>query len=406
MTSDKFTNIAGGITAPKGFKAAGVAAGIKKKSGNKDLAIIYSEQMASAAGVFTTNKVKAAPLMVTMANLEDGKAQGIVVNAGNANACTGEQGKENALAMAGAAASKLGLGEKDMLVTSTGVIGVQLPMDRIITGITKAAEAIAYDGGKDAAQAIMTTDTYAKELALKVVIGGKEVTLGAMAKGSGMIHPNMATMLGFVTSDAAIEPGLLKQALRYAIDKSFNMITVDGDTSTNDMVVVLANGMAGNQEITAENEDYVLFRDALAEICIIIAKEIARDGEGATKLIEATVKGARNIEDARKAAKAIVGSNLFKCAVFGADANWGRVICAVGYSGAEFDASNVDIYLGHVKTAEKGVPLDFSEEEAKEVLEQKEVKVLVDLGEGEAEATAWGCDLTYDYVKINGSYRT
>jgi glutamate N-acetyltransferase/amino-acid N-acetyltransferase len=394
----------GGVTSPQGFLATGVKAYIKKDK--KDLAVIYSEVPAAAAGVFTTNKVKAAPLLVTKEHIKNGRARAVVVNAGNANACTGEQGFDNAVATAQRAGELLKIDPHDVIVTSTGVIGVQLPMDRVLAGVEKAVSKLGRDGGAKAAKAIMTTDTIPKEIAVEFIIGGKKTVIGAMAKGSGMIHPNMATMLGFVTTDTAVSPALLDRALRYAVNRTFNMVTVDGDTSTNDMVVVLANGLAGNPKITAEDEDYIAFRDALLYVCTYLARMIARDGEGATKLVEVRVVNAASEEDAKKAAKAVANSNLVKTAIFGEDANWGRIICAVGYSGAEFDPARVDISIGDEKMCQDGTPLNFSEERAKKILEQDEVTILVDMKNGTAEAVAWTCDFSYDYVKINADYRT
>lgn len=394
----------GGVTSPQGFLAAGVKAYIKKDK--EDLALIYSEVPAAVAGVFTTNKVKAAPLLVTMEHIKNGSAQAVVVNAGNANACTGGQGLANAIATAQKAGELLHIDPHDVIVTSTGVIGVQLPMDRLLAGVEKAVGELSREGGALAARAIMTTDTVPKEIAAEFAAGDKKAVIGAMAKGSGMIHPNMATMLGFVTTDAAVSPALLNKALKYAVDRTFNMVTVDGDTSTNDMVVALANGLAGNPEITAENEDYIAFRDALLHVCTHLAQMIAKDGEGATKLVEVRVVNAASEDDAKKATKAVANSNLVKTAIFGEDANWGRIICAVGYSGAEFDPSKVDIFIGDEKMCEDGIPLNFSEERAKKVLEQDEVAILVDMKTGTAEATAWTCDFSYDYVKINADYRT
>lgn len=394
----------GGVTSPQGFLAVGVKAYIKKDK--KDLAVIYSEVPATTAGVFTTNKVKAAPLLVTKEHIKNGRAQAVVVNAGNANACTGEQGFDNAVATAQRAGELLKIDPHDVIVTSTGVIGVQLPMDRVLAGVEKAVGKLDRDGGAKAAKAIMTTDTVPKEIAVEFMLGGKKAVIGAMAKGSGMIHPNMATMLGFVTTDAAVSPALLDRALRYAVNRTFNMVTVDGDTSTNDMVVVLANGLAGNPEITAEDDDYITFRDALLYVCTYLARMIARDGEGATKLVEVRVVNAASEEDAKKAAKAVANSNLVKTAIFGEDANWGRIICAVGYSGAEFDPAKVDISIGDEKMCGDGTPLNFSEERAKKILERDEVSILVDMKAGPAEAVAWTCDFSYDYVKINADYRT
>lgn len=394
----------GGVTSPQGFLAAGVKAYIKKDK--KDLAVIYSELPAAAAGVFTTNRVKAAPLLITMEHIKDGRAQAIVVNAGNANACTGEPGLKNAVATAQKAGELLHIDSHDVIVTSTGVIGVQLPMDRVLAGVASAVGELSRDSGGEAAEAIMTTDTVPKKVAVEFTVGGKKAVIGGMAKGSGMIHPNMATMLGFITTDTAVSPALLEQALKYAVHRTFNMITVDGDTSTNDMVAVLANGMAGNPEIAAEGSDYVAFREALLYVCTYLAKLVAKDGEGATKLVEVRVVNAVSEEDAKKAAMAVANSNLVKTAVFGEDANWGRIICAVGYSGAEFDPAEVDIFIGDEKMCAAGTPLDFSEQRAKKILARDEVAILVDLKAGGAEATAWTCDFSYDYVKINADYRT
>lgn len=397
--------IKGGITAPQGFKAAGVACGIRK-SGKKDLALVYSQVPAQGAAVYTLNKFQAAPLQITREHLQDGIAQAIVVNSGVANACMGEQGLKSAKEMAQVAAEALQIKTEDVVVASTGVIGVPLPMDLVTKGIKEASKALSSDGGTDAAEAIMTTDLIVKEVACEVEIGGKTVTIGAMAKGSGMIHPNMATMLGFITTDANIESKCLQKVLQSATDASFNMISVDGDTSTNDMVVILANGLAGNPKITMESEHLQEFERAITDICTILAKKIAQDGEGATKLIEVEVTGALSLEDARKGARAICSSNLVKTAIFGEDANWGRIVTALGYSGAQVDPLKVDVYLGDLLVAQKGTGLYFDEEKARDILKQKEVKLKVDLNLGSAEAKAWGCDLSYDYVKINADYRT
>ena len=397
--------IKGGITAPQGFKAAGVACGIRK-SGKKDLALVYSQVPAQGAAVYTLNKFQAAPLQITREHLQDGIAQAIVVNSGVANACMGEQGLKSAKEMAQVAAEALQIKTEDVVVASTGVIGVPLPMDLVTKGIKEASKALSSDGGTDAAEAIMTTDLIVKEVACEVEIGGKTVTIGAMAKGSGMIHPNMATMLGFITTDANIESKCLQKVLQSATDASFNMISVDGDTSTNDMVVILANGLAGNPKITMESEHLQEFERAITDICTILAKKIAQDGEGATKLIEVEVTGALSLEDARKGARAICSSNLVKTAIFGEDANWGRIVTALVYSGAQVDPLKVDVYLGDLLVAQKGTGLYFDEEKAREILKQKEVKLKVDLNLGSAEAKAWGCDLSYDYVKINADYRT
>jgi glutamate N-acetyltransferase/amino-acid N-acetyltransferase len=407
MHMDSLTVINGGINAPMGFKAAGVNACIRKK--NKcDLSLIFSQYPASAAGVFTLNKVKAAPLLLTMSNLESGMAQAVVVNSGNANSCNGQQGMTDARRMAELTGELLGIDPDLVVVSSTGVIGQPLPMDKIEQGIQMASSALSEnkDEGTAAAEGIMTTDTILKETAVRINVGGKPVTIGAMAKGSGMIHPNMATMLCFITTDASVPAACLKDMLRKAVDKSFNMVTVDGDTSTNDMVVILANGAAGSETLDSGHPDLPVFQSALNHICIKLAKMIAGDGEGATKTIEVQVKGACSQADARKAASAIAGSNLVKTAVFGEDANWGRIITALGYSGAKFNPDVVDIFLGHVQVAQDGVGLAFDEIAAQEILQGTETVITVDLKNGEASATAWGCDLTYDYIRINASYRT
>lgn len=398
-------NVPGGITTAAGFMAGAAMAAIKNAD-KRDVAVIYSSVPASAAGVFTLNKVKAAPVLLSMNRLAWGKAQAVVVNSGNANACNGEQGMRDALAMTAAAAAALHIPEEMVLVASTGVIGKKMPMHKVLPGVREAAGLVSPAGGALAAQAIMTTDTYQKEAAVRLELGGKTVTVGGMAKGSGMIHPNMATLLGFITTDAAISDVCLKRALSYAVDRSFNMITVDGDTSTNDMVVIMANGMAGNEMIEGAGEDFMAFREALARVCDELAVAIARDGEGATKLIVVEVRNAGTEGDARLAARAVAGSSLVKAAMFGLDANWGRVICAAGYSGAVFDPEKVDIFLGEVQVAKDGGSLEFSEELALEALKESTVKITVDFKSGPFAATAWGCDLSYDYVKINADYRT
>jgi len=397
--------IEGGVTAAAGF-LAGTACAAIKKAGKRDIAIIYSSVPASAAGVFTLNRVKAAPVLISMEKLAAGYARAVVVNSGNANACNGEQGMDDALAMAAEAAGALGIPEDQVLVASTGVIGKKMPMEKVLPGVRTAAGQVSPDGGPLAAQAIMTTDTYPKEAAVQLELGGKRVTVGGTAKGSGMIHPNMATLLCFITTDASVSPACLKRALKHAAGLSFNMITVDGDSSTNDMAVVMANGMAGNKEIGEEGRDYIYFREALTIVCTSLAKAIARDGEGATKMIEVKVLGAATDNDARLAARAVAGSSLVKAAVFGNDANWGRVICAAGYSGAGFDPEKVDILLGDVQVARDGGSLEFSEEQALEVLKKSTVTITLDFKSGGCSATAWGCDLSYDYVKINADYRT
>ncbi|MDF2627355.1 MAG: putative amino-acid acetyltransferase [Symbiobacteriaceae bacterium] len=399
--------IKGGVTAPAGFLAAGVHADIKGKGGTKkDVAVLFSRVPCAAAGVYTTNLVKAAPVVLSQERTAAGQLQAVVVNSGNANACTGEQGMADARTMADLTAKALGLEPAAVAVASTGVIGVPLPMDRVKAGIARAAASIAPDGAQAAAEAIMTTDTYDKQYAVQFDLGGATVTIGAMAKGSGMIHPNMGTMLAFLTTDADVDPATLHVALKASTEKSFNMITVDGDTSTNDCLIALANGMARNPKVVMGSAHYNTFAAALDHVLIHLAKEIARDGEGATKLMEMRVKGAPTVQDARTAAKAVCGSMLTKAAVFGEDANWGRVLCALGYSGATFDPARVDLWLGDLPMMKAGAPLPFDEEAALAILKEKTVVFTADLHSGTAEATAWGCDLTYDYVKINGAYRT
>ena len=395
----------GGITAPTGFQAGTAAAEIRYKL-KKDIAVISSAVPAVAAGVFTKNLVKAAPVLLTRSRVATGQAQAIVVNSGNANACNGDRGMEDAKAMAAATGEALGINPELVLVASTGVIGMAMPMGRVLPGVRAAAADISAEGGGMAAEAIMTTDTVLKEAAREITIGGKRVCLGGMAKGAGMIHPNMATMLCFLTTDAAIAPAYLDQALRYAVDSSFNMISVDGDTSTNDTVVVLANGMAENPLINSHGEDYRQFREALEEVCVELAIAIARDGEGATKLIQVEARNAPTLAEARLTARAVAASNLVKAAIFGQDANWGRILCAAGYSGANFNPALVDIYLGDQLVAHQGAAAPYSEEKAAEALKEDVVHIVVDLGQGEFQATAWGCDLTYEYVRINGDYRT
>lgn len=396
--------VPGGFTAPRGFLAAGVEVGIKRRK--KDVALLFSQVPAAAAAVFTQNRVQAAPLLVCREHLRGAAAQAVVVNSGCANACTGEQGLADARQMAALAARSLGLAPEAVLVASTGTIGVPLPMDKVAHGIGLAAGALATDGSSDAAAAIMTTDTFAKEWAVSAELQGIEVRAGGIAKGSGMIHPNMATMLAFVSTDLAVEPAVLQAALQWAADRSFNMVTVDGDTSTNDMAVVLANGLAGNDPIGKDEPGYALLCDMLLAVCVHLAKEIARDGEGATKLIEAHVLGAPSDADARLAARAIVASPLVKTAIFGEDANWGRILAAAGYSGAVFDPALVDVFLGAVQVCAGGMGLAFAEDAAARELAQKTVSIYVDMRQGEGRATAWGCDLTHGYVDINGSYRT
>ena len=395
----------GSVTSPRGFTAAAVAAEIKY-IGRNDLTIVYSKVPAQAAAVYTLNQFKAAPLQVTEQNISNGMAQAIVVNSGIANAGMGTEGMMQARQMSDWAADALGIAKDDVVVASTGVIGMPLPMDKVKAGIDKVSKALYADGGHDAARAIMTTDTVCKEMAVQLRINDNLVTIGAMAKGSGMIHPNMATMLGFITTDVNIENKALQAAFKANIDDSFNMVSVDGDTSTNDMVAILANGQAGNEILTEESADFPAFKQALREICIAMAQKIAGDGEGATKLVECTVTGAATREDARLAAKAIIASSLVKTAIYGNDANWGRIACAAGYSGAKFDPNKVNIFIGDVQVAQNGMGLEFDEAKATETLKQKKVNILVKFNNGEEEATAWGCDLTYDYVSINADYRS
>ncbi|WMJ87741.1 bifunctional ornithine acetyltransferase/N-acetylglutamate synthase [Anaerocolumna sp. MB42-C2] len=403
--------IKGGVTAAKGFKAAGIYAGIKKK--RKDMALVYSIIPAKAAGTFTTNVVKAAPVKWDIKVMKENEtAQAVVLNSGVANACTGTAGDENNYTMAEAVAKSLGLPVNAVLTASTGVIGKQLPIDVMTEGAKLLADALAdtLESGLLAAEAIMTTDTYSKEYAVTFELGDKTVTVGGMSKGSGMIHPNMATMLGVVTTDIAISKALLQEAISADVKESFNMISVDRDTSTNDSLIVLANGLAGNAEITSKNEDYDKFCKALNLVTTELAKQMAADGEGATKLFETVVVGAKNKEDAVILSKSIITSNLVKTAVYGNDANWGRILCAMGYSGVDFDPDQVDLYIesadGKLKLVENGMATDYSEETATKILSAKEVRAIADIKAGAGTATAWGCDLTYDYVKINADYRS
>lgn len=404
--------ITGGVTAAKGFLAAGVEAGIKYQN-RKDMAMVYSKTPCRAAGVFTTNVVKAAPVLWDKEVVEsEWEAQAIVVNSGIANACTGKLGYEYCRETAGAAADALEISPQSVLICSTGVIGMQLPMEKMTEGVRMLAKAIkpGEEAGTDAAKAIMTTDIRNKQVAVKVTIGGKEVTIGGMCKGSGMIHPNMCTMLAFVTTDVNISKKLLQEALSADVQDTFNMVSVDGDTSTNDTLLVLANGQAGNHEITEKGADYDTFVEALHYVNETLAKKIAGDGEGATALFEVKVIHADNKEDAKTLAKSVITSSLTKAALFGHDANWGRILCALGYSGAKFDPEAIELYLessaGKILIFKDGMAADYSEEEATRILSCSEVTALVDMKMGEAKATAWGCDLTYDYVKINADYRS
>ncbi|MBQ3801027.1 MAG: bifunctional glutamate N-acetyltransferase/amino-acid acetyltransferase ArgJ [Treponema sp.] len=420
--------IDGGVTAPLGFTANGMLCGIKAGRTKNDVALVYSEKPCTAAAMFTQNRVKAESVKLTRRNLADGKAQAMIANSGNANACTGEQGAKAAFRMAQAAASALGIVPEDVIVCSTGVIGQQLPVEKIEAAVPALASGLSKEGHAEARTAIMTTDTHYKECAVECEIGGKKVRIGAMCKGSGMIHINLGTMLAFVTSDCAISSPMLDKALRSSVAGTYNCVSVDGDTSTNDTLTIIANGMAGNAEITGEGKDYDDFLAALNALNTEMAKKIAGDGEGATRLLECNVSGAKDVETARTLAKSVISSSLVKAAIFGKDANFGRFLCAMGYSGAEFDPDKVTIsYRSHtgakrhgatdfigdnagaeksIMVFEKGVPLDFDEAKALEVLSEDEIIVDVRCGDGNASGTAWGCDLTYDYVKINGDYRT
>jgi len=402
--------IRGGVTAAKGFTASGIHVGIRKNREKKDLALVWSEKPCSAAAVYTTNQVKGQPLIVTKEHLADGKAQAIIVNAGNANTCTGEAGIAAARRMAALVSQWMGIPATDVVVASTGVIGQQLDVGIIETGMEQLVAGLSRTGNIDAREAIMTTDTVKKEVAVQFEIGGRMVSIRNMAKESGMIHPNMATMLSFITTDCAISPAMLQKALSASVERTYNRVSVDGDTSTNDMVVVLANGMADNPPIETEGPDFRTFYEALTWLNIQLARMIAKDGEGATKLIECTVEGASDEAKAVELAKGVIRSSLVKTAVFGADANWGRILCALGYTRKDFDPAKVDVAFesasGYIEVCKNGAPLSFNEEKAKKILSYQEVTIYVSLNEGAAQATAWGCDLTYEYVRINGDYRT
>ena len=401
--------ISGGICAAKGFQASGVHCGIRKNRTKKDIALIFSETRARAAAVYTKNLVKGAPLTVTKSHIADGFAQAVICNSGNANTCNAN-GIEIAEQMSELAAAALGIAPADVVVASTGVIGQPLPIEPIAAGIPALVKELSNNGGEAAAEGIMTTDTVKKEIAVEFELGGKICHLGGIAKGSGMIHPNMATMLVFLTTDAAISAEMLEKALKHDVQNTFNMTSVDGDTSTNDMVTILANGMAGNAEITADGADFAAFMQALNTVTVYLCRMIAGDGEGATKLLECKVSGAADDCTAKTVAKSVICSSLLKAAMFGADANWGRVLCAIGYSGADVDVSRVDVSFrsckGEIAVCKCGAGVEFSEEIAKEILLEKEIEILVGLNSGDCNATAFGCDLTYDYVKINGDYRT
>lgn len=402
--------IEGNITAPKGFTAEGVCCSIRHyNKKRKDLALIFCENLCSAAGVYTKNKVKGAPIPVTKNHLEDGKAQAIIINSYIANTCT-KDGLEVAEEMCQITADALNIKNEDVLVASTGVIGQSLPIEPIRKGVEMLKPILSKEGGKNASEAILTTDTYPKEVACEFEIGGKTVTMGGIAKGSGMIHVNMGTMLAFITTDIAISSEMIKKATEDVVEDTFNMVSVDGDTSTNDMLMILASGKVGNPEITEENDDYRAFVEAYRHCTKNLSKKIAGDGEGATKLLICSVTGAKTKKDARAAAKSVVSSSLLKAAIFGEDANWGRILCALGYSDAEMDIYGIDVSIlssaGEIQVCEKGYGLDFDEDLAKKILEQEEVTIKVELQDGEESAEAYGCDLTYDYVKINGDYRS
>jgi len=404
----KFIN--GGVTAPKGFKASGVHCGIRKNKTKKDLALIVSEKECDAAAVYTQNLVYGAPITVTRNNIADGKARAVICNSGIANTCNAD-GVEKAELMCSLAADALNLKPTDFVVASTGVIGKPIDIEPIKNGLPQLVSELSENGSSDAAEAIMTTDTVKKEFAVEFTLGGKVCKMGAISKGSGMIHPNMATMLCFITTDANIDSKMLKSALLEVVDDSFNMLSIDGDTSTNDSAILLASGAAGNAEITGEDcPGYAEFYAALEELCRALAREIARDGEGATHLVTCNLNGAESEEVAVSLAKSVISSSLVKAAMFGADANWGRVICAMGYSGAPLEPEQVDISFaskaGEILVCKDGAGLEFDEDLAKKILTEDEIEINVNLKAGNASATAWGCDLTYDYVKINGDYRT
>ena len=407
--------IKGGVCAPKGFFAGGIRCGIKPSSQKKDLALIYSQKSCNAAAVFTVNKVKAASVCVSREHISGGKLHAVIANSGNANACTGEGGMDAAQRMARLVANEFSIEPSKVAVASTGVIGVPMPIDLIENNAGKLKASLRADeqGHADALEAIMTTDVRKKDIAVEIELGGKPVRIGAMTKGSGMIHPNMATMLAFITTDAAIESDALNSSLRHAVKRSFNRLTVDGDTSTNDMVLIMANGEAMDyekREIKIDDSDYKIFSGALEYICVSLARMMARDGEGATKLITVTVTDAYSEETAETLAKSVASSSLVKAACFGADANWGRVLCAMGYAGADFTPEKTSVSFksraGEIEVCKDGGPVSFSEEKAKLILSEEEIEILISLREGGGTASAWGCDLTYDYVKINGDYRS
>jgi len=405
-----FKYIEGGVCAAKGFQASGLHVGVKTRNKDKkDLALIVSDKECTAAAVYTKNLVKAAPLHVTKENLQDGKARIVFANSGNANACA-PLGEENARRMCKAISSKLGLSETDVLVASTGVIGQTLPIEVIENGIDELISKLSYNGSNDAAAAIMTTDLTMKEVAVEFSIGGKTVKIGGIAKGSGMIHPNMGTMLAFVTTDCAISSEMISKVLVNATNLSFNRVSVDGDTSTNDMLTLMANGLAENEEITKQGADFDLFSEALNALCVELAKMVASDGEGATHLITCLVSGAKSEEDAETLSKSVISSTLTKAAIFGTDANWGRILCAMGYSGINFNPNDVSIAfeskVGRIDVCKEGRGLPFDEPTAKKILTEHDITIAIKINSGTAECTCWGCDITYDYIRINGDYRT
>ncbi|MBP0964895.1 MAG: bifunctional glutamate N-acetyltransferase/amino-acid acetyltransferase ArgJ [Oscillospiraceae bacterium] len=407
-----FETIEGGVCAAKGFKASGVYCAIKENPTKKnDIAMVVSDVMCNAAGVYTQNKVKGAPVIVTKKNLEKsgGKAKAVIVNSKNANTCNAD-GEEKANEMCRLTADALGIKPEEVIVASTGVIGQILPIEPIAKAVPELVEKLSYTGNVEAATAIMTTDTVKKEYAVKFTVGGKECHLGGMAKGSGMIHPNMATTLNFITTDCAISPEMLQKALSEIVKITYNCLSVDGDQSTNDTCMLMANGLAENPEITEENADFATFKDALYQVMANLTRMLAKDGEGATKLLTCVCSGSPDLDTAIIVAKSVIRSPLFKCAMFGADANWGRVLCAIGYAEADFDINKVDVDLGSkvgkIAVCRNGAGVEFSEEEAKKILLEDEIDILIDLNSGDVSATAWGCDLTYDYVKINGDYRS
>ena len=407
-----FETIEGGVCAAKGFKASGVYCAIKENPTKKnDIAMVVSDVMCNAAGVYTQNKVKGAPVIVTKKNLEKsgGKAKAVIVNSKNANTCNAD-GEEKAMKMCSLTADALGIKPEEVIVASTGVIGQILPIEPVVKAVPQLVEKLSYTGNVEAATAIMTTDTVKKEYAVKFTVGGKDCHLGGMAKGSGMIHPNMATTLNFITTDCAVSSEMLQKALSEIVKITYNCLSVDGDQSTNDTCMLMANGLAENPEITEENADFATFKDALYQVMANLTRMLAKDGEGATKLLTCVCSGSPDLDTAIIVAKSVIRSPLFKCAMFGADANWGRVLCAIGYAEADFDINKVDVDLGSkagkIAVCRNGAGVEFSEDEAKKILLEDEIDILIDLNSGSVSATAWGCDLTYDYVKINGDYRS